>query len=81
VLHDYDTGLSRRTKYYFDANGRLVPTSVQQKWRSSGDLTSQTDRTATNAEGHKYTYELPFQLYDREADLRRAHQVFTDRLA
>lgn len=80
VLHDYDTGRSRRRKYYFDANGRLVPTSVQQTWHAKGDHLSWSDRTVTLPSGREVSYEMPFRLLDREADLRHAHATFTSRL-
>jgi hypothetical protein len=39
------------------------------------------ERTATNQAGNTYTYELPFRLLDREADMRQAYAEFERRLA
>ncbi len=39
------------------------------------------ERTATNQAGNTYTYELPFTLLDREADMREAYAEFERRLA
>ena len=76
VLFGYD-----RNTYYFDVNGRLVPNSVLTIWRNYGDRTSIEDRTATNASGNTYTYELPFVTLDREADMRQAYAHFERVLA
>ncbi|MDN6792565.1 MAG: hypothetical protein L0L84_08530, partial [Acidipropionibacterium jensenii] len=54
---------------------------VYQAWKKKGDYVAWSDRTATNASGHEYTYELPFQTYDREADMTAAYQEFERRLA
>ena len=71
VLYGYD----RRT-YLYDINGRLVPNSVLTVWRSKGDRILEQERTATNASGNTYTYELPFVTLDREADMRQAYAHF-----
>lgn len=71
VLYRYD-----HTKYFYDANGRKVPNSVLTLWRSRGEHISATERTATTADDHIYTYELPFVTLDREADMRRAYAHF-----
>ncbi|PPH16142.1 DNA methyltransferase [Rathayibacter sp. AY1F8] len=71
VLYGFD-----RREYLFDANGRLVPMSVQQVWRKKGDAITEPERTATNASGNTYTYELPFVNLDREADMRQAYAHF-----
>ncbi|MFS0703398.1 class I SAM-dependent DNA methyltransferase [Cellulomonas sp. 179-A 9B4 NHS] len=77
VLYGYD-----RTSYVYDANGRLVPTSVLQAWRRKGDAITEADRTAAHpGSGIAYTYELPFVTLDREADMRRAYAEFERRLA
>ena len=76
VLYGYD-----RNSYYYDVNGRLVPNSVLTVWRKNGDRTSIEDRTATNASGNTYTYELPFVTLDREADMRQAYAHFERVLA
>lgn len=75
VLHGYD-----RNTYLYDANGRLVPYEVLSVWRKKGDDLTVKERTATNAAGNTYTYELPFQFLDREADMRAAYTEFARRL-
>lgn len=76
VLYGYD-----HRSYVYDVNGRLVPTSVLQVWRRKGDGMSVEERTATNQAGNTYTYELPFRLLDREADMRQAYAHFERILA
>lgn len=71
VLHGYD-----RHVYIYDANGRLVPNEVLKVWRQKGDAITQEERTATNASGNTYEYELPFVTLDREADMRQAYAHF-----
>jgi len=46
-----------------------------------GDRLTAAERTATNPSGNTYTYELPFRLLDREADMRAAYAEFERRLA
>lgn len=75
VLYGYD-----RNKYLYDMNGRLVPQEVLAVWRKKGDATNEEERTATNAAGNTYTYELPFRFLDREADMREAYAEFERRL-
>lgn len=70
VLLEYD----REQRY--DANGRLVPNEVLKVWRQKGDAITQEERTATNASGNTYEYELPFVTLDREADMRQAYAHF-----
>ena len=79
VLYGYDHG-EGRGRYIFDANGRVIPNSVYQAWKKKGDNLSWSDRTATNASGYEYTYELPFTTYDREEDMTRAYREFERRL-
>ncbi|WP_328812283.1 DNA methyltransferase [Rhodococcus sp. NBC_00297] len=74
VLFGYD-----RKTYLYDSNGRLVPQSVLVEWRKRGDSLSLDQRTATNASGNTYVYELPFQFLDREKDMREAYAVFERR--
>lgn len=76
VLNGYDRNL-----YYYDFKGRLVPVSVLTVWRKKGDRITPEERTATNASGNTYTYELPFVTLDREADMRHAHAHFQALLA
>jgi hypothetical protein len=76
VLYGYD-----HWDYVYDANGRLVPNSVLSVWRKKDDRMSVEERTATNQAGNSYTYELPFTLLDREADMRAAYAEFESRLA
>ncbi|WP_331710543.1 DNA methyltransferase [Tsukamurella pseudospumae] len=76
VLYGYD-----RNKYLYDMNGRLVPQEVLVRWRKKGDDLTEEERTATNASGNTYTYELPFQFLDREKDMREAYAEFERRLA
>ena len=73
VLYGYDT-----KRDYYDENGRLVPGDIVKKWLKDGDELSAEDRTATNESGYTYTYEPPFVLLDREADLREAHAYFSN---
>lgn len=77
VLYGYD-----RNKYFFDQNGRIVPNEVLTRWRKAGepsDYMPEEDRTATNASGNTYVYELPFETLDREAEMREAYEIFTER--
>ena len=76
VLYGYD-----HHEYTYDRIGRLVPNSVLSVWRKRGDAISDEERTATNAAGVTYTYELPFATCDREADMRAAYAEFSQRLA
>lgn len=75
VLYGYD-----RKTYLYDVNGRLVPNEVLSIWRRKGDAMNEEERTATNPSGNTYTYELPFQFLDREADMREAYTEFERRL-
>ena len=65
----------------YDANGRIVPNEVLTIWRRDGDKISEEERTAINPSGNTYTYELPFQALDREADMRRAYAYFEQLVA
>jgi len=71
VLYGFDNNV-----YFYDANGRLVPNEVLKVWRQKQDAISEQERTATNASGNTYTYELPFRTLDREADMRQAYAHF-----
>ena len=76
-----------RLNYFYDSNGRLVPTAVLQAFKrkrlthedTSG--LSEEERTHTNASGNTYVYELPFVTLDREADMRAAYAHFERVLA
>lgn len=61
----------------FDRAGRAVPTDVRRNFAVKAASLSTKERTATNADGKTYTYELPFVGLDREADMRQAHAHFT----
>jgi hypothetical protein len=76
VLYGYD-----HWDYMYDANGRLIPNAVLAFWRTKGHRISAEERTAINQAGNTYTYELPFRLLDREADMRTAYAEFERRLA
>lgn len=71
VLHGYD-----RRSYIYDANGRLVPTSVLTAWRAKGDRMVEADLIATNASGKTQAYKLPFRVLEREEDMRQAYAFF-----
>ncbi len=75
VLYGYD-----HNDYLYDANGRLVPTPVRQVWKKKGAAITAEERTHTNASGNTYVYELPFEHYDREHDMRVAYAEFESRL-
>jgi len=76
VLAGYDKNV-----YVFDAQGRLVPNAVLSEWRQRDKL-SVDERTVRHPESRvEYEYQLPFAARDREADLRRAHGAFSQRLA
>src|SRR5690625_2963864 len=75
VLYGYDRG-----KYLYDANGRVVPTAVQQVWRRKGEAMSVEERTATHpGSGVEYTYVFPFRHLDREEDFNSAFDAFANR--
>ena len=76
VLYGYD-----RQSYVYDANGRLVPTSVLTVWRKKGKQITAEERTATNQAGTTYVYDPPFRTLDREAGMRQAYVEFAQRLA
>lgn len=77
VLYAYD-----RNVYLYDANGRLVPTSVRQAWKRAGEPAERTaledyERTGVHpGSGVAYLYELPFAYLDREAGFRAAYARF-----
>ncbi|MGI8309332.1 hypothetical protein [Saccharopolyspora hattusasensis] len=52
----------------FDANGRQVPKDVLKEYAKHGD------------KADLGRYVLPFTGVDREADMTRAHEIFTERL-
>lgn len=68
-------------KYYYDANGRLVPTEVLSVWKKKGERITAEERTAVHpGSGVAYEYELPFATRDREEDFRVAYAEFQRRL-
>ncbi|TRW47454.1 class I SAM-dependent DNA methyltransferase [Georgenia yuyongxinii] len=75
VLYGYD-----RNRDHYDINGHLVPGDVIRTFRTKGERISVDERTATNAAGYPYTYELPFRTLDREHDMRVAYAEFERRL-
>ncbi len=65
-----------------------TPTAASSRTRCSrsgatkgDDRITEEERTATNASGNTYVYELPFVTLDREADMRTAYAEFERRLA
>lgn len=83
VLYGYDRGLDRKTQYWYDQNGRLVPITVRKAWQSAeekGYAVGPSELVATNDAGYEYTYAPPFTLLDREADMRAAYAEFERRL-
>ena len=58
---------------HFDAKGRIVPKEVMELHKKAGgeETLSVEDRTWTHPQsGVAYTYEYPFRVLDREADIR-----------
>ena len=58
---------------HFDANGRIVPKEVMDLHKKAGgeEVLSVADRTWAHPQsGVAYTYEYPFRVLDREADMR-----------
>ncbi len=77
VMAGYD-----RESFFYDANGRLVPTSVLSVWKRKGDAIGRDDCAATHpGSGAIYVYDPPFVRLDREQDLRVAYAEFEKRLA
>jgi hypothetical protein len=54
---------------HFDANGREVPKEIMKAYEQDRD----------RADLGRYL--LPFQPVDREKEMTRAHEVFTERLS
>ena len=77
VLYGYD-----HKDYLYDAKGRLVPPEIKSIWKSAGSPSNQcgSDSVIFSSihpqSGIEYTYELPFNVLDREADLRAAYTSF-----
>ena len=63
VLYGYD-----HHSYVYDANGRLVPTSVLQAWRSKGEQITPDERRVRPPGRAEREFALPFNTLDREAD-------------
>lgn len=79
VLYGYDTKSS-----FYDANGRLVPTSILTLWRgrngNSGRFAVEELTATHSGSGAEYLYALTFLTLDREQDLRTAYEEFERRL-
>ncbi|WP_062073657.1 Eco57I restriction-modification methylase domain-containing protein [Demequina sediminicola] len=64
----------------YDTHGRLVPKEVASLYRKKGETLTIDDRTVTHpGSGIDYTYEFPFEVLDREADMRAAYAVFKEK--
>lgn len=73
VLRKYDQ------ENHYDANGRLVPNEVLKLYKAKGEHLTEEERTATHpGSGIDYTYEFPFVVLDREADMRAAYAKFEE---
>jgi len=73
VLRKYDQ------ENHYDANGRLVPNEVMKLYKTKGENLTVEERTATHpGSGIDYTYEFPFVVLDREADMRAAYAKFEE---
>lgn len=73
VLRKYDQ------ENHYDANGRLVPNEVMKLYKAKGENLTEEERTATHpGSGIDYTYEFPFVVLDREADMRAAYAKFEE---
>lgn len=87
VLVGYDRGEGQGA-YIFDANGRQIPSELRSAWNTAGRPESEAEQGSLDAEartvahpgsGVEYTYELPFRILDREADMREAYAEFARR--
>ena len=77
VLAGYD-----RSQYVFDANGRLVPSTVLAAWLRTKQQLALEERSAPHPCSQiTYVYDPPFHFLDREADLRAAYEMFERRFA
>ncbi|MCO4250621.1 hypothetical protein [Pseudarthrobacter raffinosi] len=75
VLHAYERN------DLFDVNGRKVPGEVNKQYRLRGENLTREDRTWTHPQsGVEYVFEFPFQGFDREEDMRKAHTQFSSML-
>ena len=54
---------------------------ILKYYADESDKITEPERTHTNQAGNTYVYELPFQTYDREHDMRVAYAEFERRLA
>lgn len=82
VLYNYDRGEDKRA-YVYDANGRVIPTSVRTVWNKADRPEhglSHEDRTYTNPSGRNLVAEEPFRILDRERDMRVAYAEFERRM-
>lgn len=65
----------------YDANHRKVPSEMNKAYRQQGKVLTPEDRTWTHPQsGVEYVFELPFQSFDREKDMRKAYAHFSNML-
>jgi hypothetical protein len=75
VLQGYD-----RNDLY-DTNGRKVSPEINALYRQRGEEMTLEERTWAHPQsGVEYTFELPFQSFDREEDMRKAYAHFSSML-
>ncbi|QEU11312.1 MULTISPECIES: DNA methyltransferase [Dermabacter] len=87
VLRNFDHG-EVKDAYIFDAHGRQIPSALRGAWKKAGRPETEAEQGALDAQartvahpgsGVEYTYELPFRILDREADMREAYAAFARR--
>lgn len=71
VLRGYD-----QRAYFFDRNGRLVPSATVAEWRQGVEDSGHARSVGHNDPGDSHNYEPPFVTLDREADMRQAYAHF-----
>jgi hypothetical protein len=65
----------------YDANGRKVPGEINRLYKNFGMELSIAQRTWTHPQsGVEYVFEVPFQSFDREEDMRKAYAHFSSLL-
>ena len=73
VLHGYEQN------DLYDANGHKVPGELSKAYGKAGETLTVEERTWTHPQsGVDYVYELPFQSFDREEDMRKAYAHFSN---